>query len=126
MNSLMSSLSGLLVVFAVSAVAATGGQTEPAPPQQSSEVASVTFVSEAQMLTGITYGIDAVDGQPRAFGPRLAVEVAAGLRTVWYSCPDEPQMKDGSRITFNFVGGRQYELACRPGKDAVIRPSDDC
>ncbi|MCI4568506.1 hypothetical protein [Lysobacter sp. CFH 32150] len=120
---IMGSVSSLLVV---SALAAADGQALPVQPHQSAEPASITFVSEDQTLVGIAYGIDAIDSQPRAFGQRLSANVTAGLKTVWYSCPNDPQMKEGSRITFNFVGGHHYELACRPGKDAVIRPSDEC
>lgn len=119
----MGSLSSLLVV---SALAAAGGQAPPAPSQQSSEPASVSFVAEDLALAGIAYGIDAVDALPRVFGDRLSTHVSAGNRTVWYSCPNAPRVEGGSHLTFNFVGGRRYELVCRHGQDAEIRPSDEC
>jgi hypothetical protein len=118
----MSSLFSLLVV---SALTAAGGQAAPVSPP-SSEQASLSFASEDQVLAGIAYGIDAIDAMPSILGQRLSASIPAGQRTVWYSCPNEPRMTGGSRITFDFDAGHRYQLVCRPGRGAEIRPSDEC
>ena len=119
----MSSLASLLFV---SALAAIGGQSTPASQSPQPQQASLSFVSQDQILAGITYGIDAIDAQPQVFGRRLSANVSAGQKTIWYSCPNEPQVAGGSRITFDFKAGSRYELVCRSGKDAEIRSSDEC
>lgn len=120
----MSSLSSLLVV---SALAAAGGPaTPPAEQRPPSGPASLSFVSKDQVLVGTVYGIAAIDAQPQAYGQRLSANVSAGRRTVWYSCPNAPQMSGGSRITFDFVAGRHYKLVCQSTMDAMIRSEDEC
>lgn len=119
----MSGLSSLLVV---SVLAVAGGQEKSVSQPPSPKQASLSFVSESQVLAGMVYGIDAIDAQTRIFGQRLAANISAGRRTVWYSCPNAPQMTGGSRLTFDFEAGRRYQLVCRTGKDAEIRLSDEC
>ncbi len=119
----MSSLSSLLVV---SALAAAGSPTMPSEQHPASEPATLSFLAKDQVLVGTVYGIDAIDAQPRAYGQRLSANISAGRRTVWYSCPNAPQMADGSRLSFDFVAGGRYTLVCQPEKEAVIRSADDC
>jgi len=117
----MNSLSALLFASALA-----GGQAAPAPQQPQTEQASLYFVAKGQILVGTLYGIDSIDASQSVFGKRTIAKVLAGRRTVWYSCPNAPQMAGGSRLTFNFVAGHQYELVCEPGKEAAIRQSDEC
>lgn len=109
----------------IAAAALAAGQTA-VPAKQSPDTAILTFVSENRVLLGIAYGLDAIDAQPRVFGERLSANLTAGQKTVWYSCPNAPQMGGGSRITFNFESGHRYELVCQAGKEAVTRQADGC
>ncbi len=118
----MSSLTSLLVAAALAAAA----QPTPHPTNPSSAAATLAFVAKDQVLVGIVYGIDAVDAKPSSYGQRISANISAGQRTVWYSCPNAPQMGSGSHVTFDFVAGHHYSLVCRAGKDAVIRQSDEC
>jgi hypothetical protein len=106
-------------------VAAAFAATAPMSPQGAGP-ATLTFHSEGQLLAGSVYGLDAIDEQTRFFGQRLSAEVAAGHRTVRYSCPTAPAMDGGSRLTFDFIPGGKYELVCRSGQAAEIRRTDDC
>ena len=119
-------MSSLPALIAVAALAASGGQEAPDAGQPSTGPASLKFVAKDPMLGEAIYGIDAIDGLARAYGQRQAADVAAGLRTVWYSCPAAPVMDGGSRVTFEFVAGRKYELVCRSGQEAEIRAADNC
>jgi len=96
------------------------------PANQETNTATLKFVSENRILLGTAYGLDAIDARPRGFGQRLSADLTAGQRTVWYSCPNSPQVGGGSRITFNFESGHSYELVCQAGKEAVIRQTDEC
>ena len=116
---------GTFLVSIAAIALATAGQA-PAPVKTASNTASLTFVSESRVLVGTAYGLDAIDAQPRVFGQRLAADLMAGHRTVWYSCPNTPTPHDGSRLTHNFEAGRRYELVCQAGKEAVIRQADEC
>ena len=118
----MSSLTSLLVAAALAAAA----QPTPHPAKPSSTTATLTIIAEDQALVGIVYGIDRVDGQPRYHGRQISANIPAGERTVWYSCPNAPQMGTGSHTTFDFVAGHRYSLVCRAGIGVVISQSDEC
>ena len=120
----MSSLSILVLVFALAT--ASGPTTAPNEQRPSSGPATLSFVSRDQMLVGTVYGISAIDAQPQAYGKLLSANVSAGHRTVWYSCPNAPQLSGRSAIEFDFVAGHRYELVCQPTKRAMIRPADEC
>lgn len=109
-----------LAIAAIGLVAAGG---PAAAVESTDEAASLAFVSDNQVLVGISYGLDAIDARPRLFGERVAAHLAPGERTVRYSCPGAP---DSSALTFNFEAGQRYQLVCQAGKDAVIRKSDQC
>ena len=95
--------------------------TAGAPPQD----ASLRFVSKQPVLVGISFGLNAVDGRALVLGQRTATQVAAGRRTIWYSCPNGPLMSEGSSLSFDFVPGKNYELSCGSG-GAQIRVAEGC
>jgi len=105
-------------------LAATTATTVAAAPSPAPADAQLAFVARGTPLAGISFGIEAVDGQRSGYGGRMSTRVLAGRRTVWYSCPGQPAMDGGSRMSFDFEAGRRYELACEAGKQAVIRPAD--
>ena len=119
----MGSLSGLLVA---SALAATAAGTPPAEPAAPSDDAVLRFVAPFHALAGISHGMTAVDGRPLILDQRATTRVASGLRTVWYSCPDESQATGVSSLSFDFKAGQAYELVCRAGKPAQILAADGC
>lgn len=114
----MSSLFSLLVA---SALATTTPSTSASQTTAQAEVALLQYVAPVQSLAGISYGMTAVDSQPLILDQRATTRVASGLRTVWYSCPNESKMTGGSRLSFNFKAGEVYELVCRDGQQAEIR-----
>ena len=116
---------GTLLLSIAAIALATAGQA-PAPVKTYSDTASLTFVSDSHVLVGTAYGLDAIDAQPRLFGQRLAADLSAGQRTVWYSCPSSPTSREDSRLSHYFEAGRRYELVCQAGKEAVIRQTDEC
>ena len=111
------------VVLAAALSAAPGAINKP---EVTTTPVELKFVSKSSSLLGMLYGLDAIDEKPRLFGQRESATFSAGLRTDWYSCPYQPDMQGGSRITFAFEAGHSYELVCQPGKDAVIRQTDEC
>jgi hypothetical protein len=120
-------MSALSVAFALSAlVSASGPATSAAVTPSPSAPASLTFVSNGQLLVGTVYGISAIDAKAQVYGRHLSANVPAGRRTVWYSCPNALQMSKGSSLSFDFVAGKQYELVCQPAQQAMIRATDDC
>lgn len=88
--------------------------------------ASLQFVANGNPLAGISYGIDSVDERRSAYGQRVATRVLAGTRTIQYSCPGERATVRGSRMSFDFKAGENYELVCRAGQQALIRRADNC
>jgi len=105
-------------VFAA-ALAATGGTSQP-------QDATLRFVASDSALVGISFGMSAVDGRTLLLDQRTSTHLAAGRRTIWYSCPNEAGMQEGSALSFDFVPGKRYELACRSGLPAQIREAEDC
>jgi hypothetical protein len=93
--------------------------TTPAAPAPD---AVIRFDSDSP-LRGISYGLDAVDGQRLILGQRTTAHVAPGLRTIEYSCPDAPLASGGNRLTFAFEADQVYALQCRAGQPVVIRAS---
>ncbi|HST29030.1 MAG TPA: hypothetical protein VLK26_11760 [Rudaea sp.] len=86
--------------------------------------ATLSFNSQTQVLDGYVYGIDAIDGQEFGFGQKLSAAVAAGHRTVQYSCPSSHNGSGKSSLAFDFLPGRKYQLVCNTGADAEIQPAD--
>ena len=97
-----------------------------AAPAADRDVVTLAFVAKDQPLSGIAYGIDAVDGQRSAYGQKVSVRLLAGRRTVWYSCPGEAAPAGGSRMSFDFEARGSYELSCRSGQEAIIRRTEGC
>jgi hypothetical protein len=114
-------MSSLFSLLAVSVLAATAPNTSTSQPTTQSSDALLQYVAPFQALAGISYGMTAVDSQPLILDQKVTTRVASGLRTVWYSCPNEAQMSGGSRLSFNFKAGQAYELVCRDGQQAEIR-----
>lgn len=112
------------LAFAAACVAAVPGAG--AAPDTTRAPATLQFRSQAGALAGISFGIDAVDARRNVLGERLQAQVAAGHRTIRYSCPNEAAPRDGSRISFDFEAGASYTLTCRAGGEAEIRRTDDC
>ena len=96
-----------------------------APTSPAARPATLTFDTRGNVLAGISYGIDAVDSRATFLGDRRETRVAAGLRTVSYSCPADDGSTRGGHITFNFDEGSAYRLSCRHGEAEVIR-ADSC
>lgn len=113
-------MSALSIVLALSTLGSAAAQPAPAAP------ASLSFVSKNPLLVGTVYGISAIDAKAQVYGRHLSANVPAGHRTVWYACPDAPQMTGKSSISFDFVAGQRYELVCQPAQQAMIRPLDEC
>ena len=111
----------LALAAALLAVLPVALASTPAPA-----TASLRFDAGATTLAGISYGIDAVDSRPSLFAERMQARIPAGLRTVWYSCPNEAAPREGARLRFEFEAGADYRLVCRPGRDAEIRRADNC
>ena len=110
-------------VFAA-AVAASG--TSPAPSGAGEpKDATLRFVSSEAALVGISFGMNAVDDRALLLDQRTSTHLAAGRRTIWFSCPNEPALKDGSRISFDFEPGKRYALSCGSGQ-AQIREDENC
>lgn len=113
----MGKLMGLMMLGA----AALSGSAAATTTKSVAKPVSLNFVAPFNALSGISYGIDAVDAQRKVLGDRRTTTVASGVHTVWYSCPNEVAPRDGARITFDFDEGKVYELVCRAGQDAEIR-----
>ena len=112
-------MGSLLSLLVVSALAATAPGTATGQPATQPGEARLQYVAPFQPLAGISYGMTAVDGQPLILGQRVGTQVASGFRTVWYSCPDDPQGSNSQG--FDFKAGQTYELVCRDGQQAEIR-----
>jgi hypothetical protein len=117
----MAKLVGLLVVSVLAAASPAIASSEPTPQAKD---AVLQYVAPFQVLTGVSYGMSAVDSRPLFLDQRASTHVASGLRTVWYSCPNEAPASGGSRLSFEFEPGRVYELVCRAGQQAEIRAAD--
>ena len=109
-----------------SALLAAGGHSIPANAATQPLDASLSFVSKDTPLIGVSFGLNAVDGQVLLLDQRSSTHVASGLRTISYTCLNEPQMAGSSRVIFDFVPGEKYELVCRSGQSAFIRPAEEC
>ena len=103
-------------VFAA-ALAATGSTSQ-------SQDATLSFVASGSPLVGISFGMSAVDGRTLVLDQRTSTQLAAGRRTIWYSCPNEAGMQGA--LSFDFEPGTRYELACRNGLPAQIRAAEGC
>jgi hypothetical protein len=110
-------------VFAAAALSSLGGMSSTARAAGKAPDATLRFVSANAALAGISFGMNAVDGRSLLLDQRTSTHLAGGRRTIWYSCPNEP-MSQG--ITFDFVPGTRYELACRAGQAAQVRVAEDC
>ena len=97
----------------------TALSTLPAAPASD---ALIQFDSDSP-LGGISYGLDAVDGQRLILGQRSVAHVAPGLRTIAFSCPNSPLAAGGNRLTFEFKADQKYALQCRAGQPVMIRAS---
>ena len=109
-------------LFLLLAAAASTGVDSPnpeAPPGQ----AKLMFQTGSQPFVSPSAGIDGIDSQRTVYGERLSADLSSGRRTVWYTCPDQPAMEGGSRMTFDFEAGEVYELVCHAGGGAEIRPA---
>lgn len=114
----MRSLFSLLVVSTM--IALTPGTASSKPPRQAQD-ALLVYVAPLSSLAGISHGMTAVDAKPLFLDQRVNTKVASGVRTVWYSCPNEPAMQGGSHLSFDFKADQVYELVCRAGQQAEIR-----
>ena len=116
-------MSALPLFLVLAAATAANGMESPnadAAPEQ----ARLVFDTARQPFAGAAIGIDGIDSQRMVYGARLSVDLAPGRHTVWYTCPDEPAMEGGARLTFDFEPGEGYTLVCRAGAEAEIRPAD--
>ncbi|WP_202842206.1 hypothetical protein [Luteimonas saliphila] len=109
---------------ALAAVAVVALMASPLAMTQAraADSATLSFNPDGNVLAGSLYGIDAVDGYPGTLDKRASVELPAGRRTVWYSCPAGPR----SKVTHDFSSGARYELVCKPGQLAEIRQVAEC
>jgi len=114
-------MSSLLSLLVVSVLAATAPSTSASQTTTQSEDAVLQYVAPLNPLIGISYGITSVDRHTLFLDQRVNTRVASGLRSVEYSCPNEPGVARGSRLSFNFKAGQIYELVCRDGQQAEIR-----
>lgn len=108
-------------LLAVAAVASVASPVEAAQTSTSGS-ATLSFNSSSEHLAGSLYGVIAVDEQRQEFGKRASVLVAAGRRTIWYSCPIGPS----SKLTQDFAADAKYELICKPGQLPEIKRIDEC
>lgn len=70
-------------------------------------------------------GVDAIDVQSRVFGQRLAADLVAGQRTVWYSCRNTPTPRGSSRLTHDLQDRQRCELCAKPArKRPSVQPTD--
>ena len=83
--------------------------------------ATLSFGASADMLAGISYGLDSVDARPLLFSERRATNIPAGVRTVAFSCPATGGASQAASITFDFSDGGAYRLVCRAGKAAIVK-----
>ena len=115
-----------LAAFLISALAGASPNATPAQVAPPPNDAVLGYVAPFQLLATISYGMTAVDSRPLVLDQRVEARVASGLRTVWYSCPNESPMTGRSGVTFDFKAGERYELVCRAGHQAEIRPAERC
>jgi hypothetical protein len=115
-------MSALPLFLALAAATAATGMDSP-DAEAASEQARLVFDTTRQPFAGTAIGIDGIDSERTVYGARMSVDLAPGRRTVWYTCPDEPAMEGGARLTFDFEPGEGYALVCRAGREAEIRPA---
>ena len=114
------------IAFLASAFATVAPSAADKLPVTTSKDAVIHYVSPFQTPVGYIYGMSAVDSLPLVLDQRSSTRVASGLRTVWYSCPNELAMAGGSRLSFDFKAGGTYELVCHAGQRAEIRTAEEC
>ena len=119
-------MSTVALVVLASALLAADRDASPAHLDEQQGDAALGFIAGDTALTGVSFGLTAVDGQSLLWNQRTNTYVASGRRTIWYACPGAEQMSGGSRLTFDFDPGQQYVLVCRSGEEALIRISDGC
>jgi hypothetical protein len=112
----------LFKTLLVALVIASAGSTAEAAQPATAGSATIAFHSNGDILTGSIYGITAVGEKPQAFGNRASVVVAAGRRTISYSCPIGPQ----ASLTQDFSADTKYELICKAGQLPEIKRVDEC
>ena len=112
-----------LLTSALAATAPGAAIDRPAAPARD---ASLRFVSQSALPVEIFQGLTAVDKRSLILDQRASTRIASGTRTVFYICPDQPQPAGGSRLSFDFQAGQAYELVCRAGQQAEIRPAQNC
>ncbi|MGH8030117.1 MAG: hypothetical protein ACREO3_09295 [Arenimonas sp.] len=117
----MSTLATAILAATVAALGTNPTVHGAGEPQE----ATLRFVSSEVALVGISFGLDAVDQRALLLDQRTSTQLAAGRRTIWFTCPNEPATRDGSRLTFDFVPGKSYELSCGSGQ-AQIRIAEGC
>ena len=115
-------MSALPLFLALAAATAANGMDSP-NADTAPEQARLLFDTARQPYVGTAIGIDGIDSQRTVYGERLSADLAPGRHTVWYTCPDEPAVEGGARLTFDFEAGEGYELVCRAGGEAEIRPA---
>jgi hypothetical protein len=117
---------GTIVAAALLASALAAASPGPAisEPATQARGASLRFVSGSLLPVEIFQGLNAVDNQQLILAGRTSTRVAAGVRTVFYTCPNQPQPAGGARLSFDFQADRAYELVCRAGQPAEIRAAD--
>jgi hypothetical protein len=112
----------LLKTLLAAVVIASAGSSVEAAQTATAGSATLAFNSHGDILAGSIYGITAVGERPQAFGNRTNVVVAAGRRTISYSCPIGPQ----ATLTQDFSADTKYELICKPGQLPEIKRVDEC
>ena len=118
-------MSMLATAVIAAAIATFGGANIPSQKPSETPAATLHFVAANSTLAGISFGMNAVDGRTLLLDQRTNTQLAAGRRTIWYSCPNEPAAQVGA-LTFDFAPGTRYELTCRSGLGAQIRVAEGC
>jgi hypothetical protein len=111
----------VLATAAFAALATIGATGSPSQTAAVSRDATLNFVSSNSVLAGISFGMNAVDGRSLLLDQRTSTRLAAGRRTIWYSCPGA----QGGAISFDFAPETRYELSCG-SLGAQIRVAEGC
>ena len=119
-------MSMLATALFAASLATVSGASAPAPATSAPQDATLRFVAAKSVLAGISFGMNTVDGRPLLLDQRTSIQLGAGRRTIWYSCPNEPMSAQGSPITIDVKAGTRYELVCRAGQQAQIRAAKGC
>jgi len=109
-------------IFATLLLGAGMAQAAPEPRRE----ASLHFDEQASPLSGLSYGLDAVDGRRLILDDRKAIVLDPGQRVVAYSCPGARPFAQAQPIHFEFEAGTNYELVCHEGRGAEIVVAKGC